>query len=89
MANQNIEIGAAWIKVGQESKAEYVQLSWRHRSSAAASSLPIWAKPPAMTMRTCSPLSGIRKSKTDAPCALARGALPVLSLFRRDSRLTL
>lgn len=27
VANQNIEIGAAWIKVGQESKTEYVQLS--------------------------------------------------------------
>jgi uncharacterized protein (DUF736 family) len=24
-ADQNIEIGAAWIKVGQDSKAEYVQ----------------------------------------------------------------
>lgn len=27
MAIQNIEIGAAWIKIGQESKAEYVHLS--------------------------------------------------------------
>jgi uncharacterized protein (DUF736 family) len=27
VANQNIEIGAAWIKVGQESNPEYVQLS--------------------------------------------------------------